>query len=104
MSDVFSLVAKIQAKAGKEEALKAALIDLIDKTRAEAGCVNYDLHLGENDPSTFVFYENWATKTHWEAHNESEHIAGFMAAAEELVESAELTQLRPYGDIAVLTK
>lgn len=102
MSEVFSLVAKIQAKSGKEAELKAALIDLIDKTRAEEGCVNYDLHLGEDDASMFVFYENWATKTHWEAHNESEHIAAFMAKAEELVDNSELIQLRPYGDIAAV--
>lgn len=52
--------------------------------------------------SMFVFYENWATKTHWEAHNESEHIAAFMAKAEELVDNSELIQLRPYGDIAAV--
>ncbi len=96
MSTVFTLVAKIKAKAGQEEALKSELVKLIPLTLAEAGCMNYDLHTGEEEAGLFVFYENWETKDHWHAHNESAHIQAFMNSSEQWVESAELIQLRPY--------
>ena len=54
-----TVVANITAKADKVELVKAELLKLIDLTRAEEGCINYDLHQDNTNPAHFLFYENW---------------------------------------------
>ena len=76
-----TVVAVIKAKAGCEEKLKRALLDLIGPTRAEFGCLQYDLHQGQEDPRLFIFYENWKDRAAVEAHFESSHLKAMQAAA-----------------------
>ncbi|HZL13734.1 MAG TPA: putative quinol monooxygenase, partial [Verrucomicrobiae bacterium] len=42
--------------------------------RKEAGCINYDLHVAPDDPSKFLFYENWTSNAHLDAHGQTPHI------------------------------
>ena len=73
-----TIVATFQAKPGKEAALKQALIGLIAPTRAEAGCLNYDLHASPEDPAKFLFHENWASQAAIDAHMKSPHITALL--------------------------
>jgi quinol monooxygenase YgiN len=59
---------------------------LLSPTRAEAGCVNYDLHQSQTDPALFVFYENWTSEAHLDAHSKSPHIQSFRKVAGEILE------------------
>ncbi|GAL10173.1 hypothetical protein JCM19233_1150 [Vibrio astriarenae] len=52
-----TIVANIIAKQDKVELVKAELLKLIDVTRAEEGCINYDLHQDNENPAHFMFYE-----------------------------------------------
>ena len=40
-----TVIAFHRAKPGKEDDLREALLSLCDPTRAEKGCINYDLHV-----------------------------------------------------------
>ncbi|MEO0797271.1 MAG: putative quinol monooxygenase [Verrucomicrobiota bacterium] len=80
-----TVVAKITAKPGKEDATKEALLALIPTTLAEEGCLNYDMHVSCDEPGTFLFYENWASRETWEAHINNDHLQAFIASAEELL-------------------
>jgi quinol monooxygenase YgiN len=53
-----TIVANITAKADKIDLVKTELEKLIDITRAEEGCINYDLHQDNENPAHFMFYEN----------------------------------------------
>jgi quinol monooxygenase YgiN len=66
-----TLTVTFQARPGKEAELLGVLTGLLAPTRAEAGCINYDLHIAPDDPSKFLFYENWASKAHHEAHDKT---------------------------------
>jgi quinol monooxygenase YgiN len=79
-----TVVATFQAKAGKENDLKNALIGLVAPTRQEAGCLNYDLHISPEDPAKFLFYENWTSKTELDAHLQSPHLKALLPRLEEL--------------------
>ncbi|MFN8829078.1 MAG: putative quinol monooxygenase [Labrys sp. (in: a-proteobacteria)] len=87
------LAVSIKAKPGKEAALRAALEALVAASRAEDGCLFYDLHTDNEDPSHLFFYEAWATPADWHRHNDSPHIARHRAIAGDLVDSAKLWQL-----------
>lgn len=91
-----TIVANIVAKQDKIELVKSELKNLIDTTRAEEGCVNYDLHQDNDNPAHFLFFENWATRDLWRKHMENDHLAAYIAATEGAVESFvvhEMTQI-----------
>ena len=69
-----TLIAKITAKSGQEDALKMHLLNLVPPSRAEAGGINYDLHQSGNTPTEFMFYENWVDQAALDTHNGSDHL------------------------------
>lgn len=77
-----TIVANITAKPEHIALVKAELQKLIDVTRAEHGCINYDLHQDNENPAHFMFYENWQTRELWQTHMNNEHLAHYMAATE----------------------
>ncbi|MCL4782028.1 MAG: antibiotic biosynthesis monooxygenase [Bryobacterales bacterium] len=91
----FVVAAHFRAKPGKEKDLESLLLSLVGSTRQEAGCLLYDLHRDETDPSQFLFYEIWANRQAWEAHMASPHLKAFKPVVEEnLAEPFQIWQLR----------
>lgn len=77
-----TVVARLRAKSGKEQALRDTLLTLIIPSHADAGCINYDLHQSTEDPTLFLFHENWESKRHLEAHLQQPHLKAALAQAE----------------------
>lgn len=90
-----TVVAKIQAKLGLEAVLHQELLQLIQPTLLEEGCLNYDLHRSIEDKTLFLFYENWASRVLWEKHMVSEHISVFQKNTEGLIDNWELLLMEP---------
>jgi quinol monooxygenase YgiN len=74
MPETLTVIAYVHAKAGQEARVKQVLEGLIAPTRAEAGCINYELHQSDNDPTHFVFYENWSSDADLDRHAHTPHI------------------------------
>ena len=85
-----TVIAKLKAKSGREKQLGEMLQSLIEPTRAERGCINYDLHRSHDDPGLFLFYENWESRPLWEAHMKSPHLVDFSEKQGALTESWDL--------------
>jgi quinol monooxygenase YgiN len=79
-----TVLARFKAKPGMEEKAKQAILACVAPTRAEAGCINYDLHQDPNDRAVFILYENWASKEILEQHLETPHLLGLKAQSDEL--------------------
>jgi quinol monooxygenase YgiN len=93
--DSVALVVVFRAAPGKIDDLRSALLDLTVATRAEEGCVLYDLHEDVNDPDVLAFYEVWASPAAHAAHDETEHVTGFVARFDELLaEPPRMNRLR----------
>lgn len=88
-----TIVANIHAKPGKIELLKAELTKLIAPTRAEAGCIQYDLHQDNANAAHFMFYENWESRALWQAHMGTPHLAAYGAATVGAVEAFTLNEM-----------
>ncbi|MGC3991652.1 MAG: antibiotic biosynthesis monooxygenase family protein [Chthoniobacteraceae bacterium] len=80
-----TLLAFITAKAGQSDELGRRLSALVDPTRAEPGCINYDLHRSNDDPSVWVIYENWRTPADLDYHFQTEHFLNFKASSHEVL-------------------
>ena len=85
-----TVIATLKAKKGSEEALHRALQDLVAPTRAEKGCVTYDLHRSHDDPALFIFYETWESRPLWDDHMKTPHLKAFGEKQGELAEHWEL--------------
>ncbi|EFO34027.1 antibiotic biosynthesis monooxygenase [Roseibium sp. TrichSKD4] len=92
-----TIVANIKANPEKIELVKAELLKLIDITRAEEGCINYDLHQDNENPAHFMFYENWESRELWQAHMGAPHLAAYMAATEGAVDEFTLNEMTIIG-------
>jgi quinol monooxygenase YgiN len=93
MSNVLTIVAKIEAHNDKVEFVKAELLKLIEPTLKEAGCIQYDLHQDNEDPSVFVFYEQWESRELLQEHLNSPHLIGYVKATEGMVSSFVLNEM-----------
>lgn len=80
-----TVIAYHRAKPVKEQAMREALLAVCGPTRAEKGCINYDLHVSTDDPGLLVLHENWDSKADLDAHLASPHIDAFRAIAPDLL-------------------
>lgn len=68
MDKKLSLIAYLRARPGLELELGTLLLSLVERSRAEPACINYDVHQSDDDPSVFVMYENWTSRAGLDAH------------------------------------
>lgn len=77
MAENLIVVAYLTAKPGKEAVARKNIRALLAPTRAEKGCIVYDLHEMHSEPAKFMFYEIWKSAEHLNAHAKSKHLAAF---------------------------
>ena len=80
MPDI-DLIAILIAKPGSSAQVAAALKALVGPTRAEPGCVSYELFTSAESDTTFFTVEKWRSKADLDAHMLTPHIAKALAAA-----------------------
>tara|TARA_R110000868_G_scaffold262401_1_gene520966 strand:- start:140057 stop:140350 length:294 start_codon:yes stop_codon:yes gene_type:complete len=97
MMEKLTIIANIKAKEGKTSLVKAELEKLIDVTRAEKGCITYDLHQDNENPAHFVFYENWESRELWQIHMNNQHLKDYMNATQDAVEEFTLNEMKQIG-------
>lgn len=84
MAGQLTVIAHLVAKPDRIEETKAFLLSLVDATRAEAGCIDYDLHQDDANPAEFTFYENWVNRAEWDRHMEMPYLKEFARRAPDL--------------------
>jgi len=80
-----SVIAQAKPRTGMEESLRKKLLSLVEPTRAETGCITYDLYQACDDTKIFMFYECWKSKDDLEIHLQKPYIKSFMETADELL-------------------
>ncbi|HIK33375.1 MAG TPA: antibiotic biosynthesis monooxygenase [Oscillatoriales cyanobacterium M59_W2019_021] len=99
MSDsTVRVVARVVALPDKVEDLKAVLLALIEPTRQEAGCVQYELLHNSSDPTDFTFVETWASDADLDRHLTSPHLQEAFERVEGLL--AAMPDIRRYRLLA----
>ena len=91
------LVANTRAHSGKSAALKAALEALLVPTRAEVGCLQYDLHQNNKTPGAFVYFERWTDYDAWQDHMKTDHIKTFLEVTKNVIAEFDVTELHKIG-------
>ena len=92
MTDL-TIVAMITVDPAKVSNLMPLFAEMTAQTRREDGCIRYDLHHDNQDPSRFMFYETWESRDLWQAHMASAHVAAFGKAAGDMVVLADIFEM-----------
>ena len=79
------VVARLTARPDRVDETLEALTALIAPTRAEDGCILYELSHNNDDPTDFTFVEEWTTDAALDAHLESDHIRKLQSQADDLL-------------------
>ncbi|MBR0841399.1 antibiotic biosynthesis monooxygenase [Bradyrhizobium liaoningense] len=82
----YSVVAQVRAKPGKEDALRAATLPLIDLVRGDPKNLVYFLQEDRTRPGHFIFYEVFASQADFDAHNAMPYVQAWFAKLPELAE------------------
>ena len=92
-----TVLAIFTAKAGFEKKLSQEAQALLEPTRQEEGCINYNLHQDSGDPARLMFHENWRSQQDLDEHLQKPYLTRFLALTEELL--AEPVQLTLWHEI-----
>lgn len=92
-----TITGNIKAKDAHIDSVKEALLKLIPLTRDEEGCLQYDLHQDLEDPSYFIFYENWSSRDLWKKHMQTPHLQAYLRATQGMIEKSWVHELTHIG-------
>ena len=70
----YSVVAEVRAKPGKEAQLREASLPLVRLVRSDPKNLVYFLQEDREAPGRFIFYEVFATKADFDAHNATPYV------------------------------
>lgn len=93
-NEVITAVTLIKGIEGKEEELEAHLLSLAAPTRAEPGCVLYDLYRSPDKKNHFMRLEVWTSPEALEAHKATPHIRESFARRQKEGFTTEITVWR----------
>ena len=93
--DAYSIVVEVCALPGKEDALRAATLPLVALVRSDPKNLVYFLQEDREIPGRFVFYEVFASREDFEAHNAMPYVQAWLAKLPDLTEGGvKITRMR----------
>lgn len=95
MNDILVVVATLVAKPGHEASLKAALELVVPPSRAEAGCLRYELNSDNEQPGRFLMLEQWRDHEALRQHEATPHFQALVKSIAGLadVQLSKLSQI-----------
>ncbi|WP_406060750.1 antibiotic biosynthesis monooxygenase [Streptomyces sp. NBC_01077] len=80
-----TVIARLQAAPGQEEAVRKQALSLVAPTLDEPGCLSYRPYEDPLEPGSWIVVEEWVDRDAFEAHLRSPHLAAAMAAGPALL-------------------
>jgi quinol monooxygenase YgiN len=88
LNESVRVIARVASQPGKVEELKSILLNLVEPTRREEGCVSYQLLQDRANSAEFVFVEEWTSDSAEDAHMASSHVQDTLSKAQSLLAKA----------------
>jgi quinol monooxygenase YgiN len=82
----YSVVAQVRAKPGKEAQLREATLPLVTLVRSDPKNLVYFLQEDRDAPGHFIFYEVFASKADFDAHNEKPYVKAWFSKLPDLAD------------------
>ncbi len=85
------------AKEGCEEKMRELLVAMVAPSKAEDGCIFYDIFAYENNPRKFMAVESWRDNEALDGHKASAHYAVYKSSYEPYCEHKYSDELEVLG-------
>ena len=82
-----TLIAHITSHADKADIVQTALKELAEHTRAEDGCMQFNVHRDQENQAHFMLIENWISRELWQIHMESQHLQNYLKNTDGLIDT-----------------
>ena len=92
---ILAVIANVKVLKAKENYFIESVSRIISVTLKENGCLSYIFHQATNDPTEFVFYEQWESEDHLNAHLNSSHMKNFFEEVAGILETG-YPQIKTY--------
>lgn len=79
------IFARFHARPGHEDAVDAAIQEVLSPTRAEPGCLGINAFRSRRDPRLFFIHSRWRDEAAFEHHAGLPHTVRFLARVEPLI-------------------
>jgi len=80
------IFARFHAREGEEDAVGAAMRDMLGPVRAEPGCLAIDAFCSTRDPRLFYVHSRWIDEAAFDLHAELPHTVRFVERVEPLID------------------
>jgi len=90
------IFARFHARAGQEDAVAAALNDVVPQARTEPGCRAIGAYRSTRDPRLYYIHSRWTDEAAFERHAEQPHTLRFIDRVQPLIDHPlDVTRSRP---------
>jgi quinol monooxygenase YgiN len=83
-----NLTVILKSKTESIETLKSLLLDLVQNSKKETACLQYDLHQSDKEPTIFIFHEVWENQDGLDLHNQQSYLQTFFENAKLYLQEA----------------
>ena len=83
-----NLIVILKSKTESIETLKSLLLDLVQNSKKETACLQYDLHQSDKEPTIFIFHEVWENQDGLDLHNQQSYLQTFFENAKLYLQEA----------------
>ena len=91
-----TIFARFHSRQGQEDALAAALREVVGPTRAEPGCLAIEAYGSIGDPALFHIHSRWIDEAAFEAHAKLPHTVRFLDRVQPLIDhSIDVSRRQP---------
>ncbi|MFZ0704445.1 MAG: putative quinol monooxygenase [Candidatus Korobacteraceae bacterium] len=80
------IFARFRAKPGNQDAVAAALREIVPPTRAEAGCLGLNTFRATRDPQLFYLHSQWVDEAAFDYHASLPHTVKFIETVKPLID------------------
>ena len=80
------IFARFHARSGREDAVAAALLDVVVPSRAEPGCLSIHAFRSTRDRQLFYIHSRWKDEGAFEDHAAQPHTVRFLERVEPLID------------------
>jgi quinol monooxygenase YgiN len=85
-TETLYIFARFRAQPGNENALEAALHEVVPPTRAEPGCLGLNTFRSTRDPGLFYLHSKWVDEAAFDHHGTLPHTVKFIETVGPLID------------------
>jgi quinol monooxygenase YgiN len=87
---MYAIMITLRALPGRGDELVRVSRATVEPSRAEPGCLFFDLLRAEGSPDEIVFYESYRSQADFEAHLATAHVRAWQAEALPMIDRASI--------------